>query len=142
MRKKLLSIIAATIILVTCCPIANASDIRPRASEYLSQYTVALTEGDSTGEIKIVYSIIPSRKATVAGLSQIEIYKGNGSYVTTIYGDTTNGLLTTLTTAYCSGTYVYSGASGTSYYAKVTVYGGNTTGSDTRVITTRTVIAP
>ena len=141
-RKRLLSIIATLALFVACCPIAYASDIQPRASEYLSQYTIALTEGDSAGEIKVIYSIIPTRKATVAGLSKIEIYKENGSYVTTIFGNTTNGLLTTLTTAYCSGTYVYSGVSGTSYYAKVTVYGGNATASDTRNITTRTVASP
>ena len=142
MRKKLLSFIVAVMVFATCCPTATASDIQPRASEYLSQYTVTLAKGDSAGEIKVIYSIIPSRKATVAGLSKIEIYKANGAYVTTIYGSKENGLLTELTVAYCSGTYVYSGISGTSYYAKVTVYGGNATASDTRTITTRTVVAP
>ena len=142
MKSRLSLIIIAVIVFVSCCPVASASDVQPRASEYLSQYTVALAEGDSAGEIKVIYSIMPTRRATMAGLSKIEIYTANGSHVTTIYGSTNNGLLTTLTTAYCSGTYVYSGISGISYYAKVTVYGGDATASDTRIITTRTAVAP
>lgn len=139
MKKRLFALTCAIALLISCCTITYATDIQPRASKYLNEYTVALAPGESEGQIKIIYSIIPTSKATVAGLSQIEIYKANGSYVTTIYGSTKNGLLTTLTTAYCSGTYVYSGTPGTSYYAKVTVYGGNSEGWDTRLITTRTV---
>lgn len=141
MKKRLPALFVAIALLISCCHLAGASDIQPRASEYLSAYTVALGPGDNSGEVKLAFSVLATGKMTQMGISKVEIYKSNGSYVTTIYGNTTNKLLGS-STEHHNGNYIYNGVSGTSYYAKVTVYAKDSTGSDSRTVTTATAKAP
>ena len=74
------------------------------------------------------------------GASAIRIYKSDGTYVTRILGTTSNGLLKN-NAASLSGSYTYQGSSGTSYYAVVTFTASNSSGSDSRMITTSTKTA-
>lgn len=140
--KRCLSTLCTIIVLFTfCTQFANAASIQPRASEYLSHYTVALAPGDKSGEVKLGFSVTATGSMTQVGISKVEIYKSSGSHVTTIYGNTVNRLLAS-STDYHIGTYTYSGTSGVSYYAKVTVYAKDSTGSDYRTVTTATAKAP
>lgn len=141
MKKRLPALFVVMALLISCCQLAIASDVQLHASEYLSRYTVALGPGDEKGEVKLGFSILATDTMTQLGISQVEIYKSNGSYVTTIYGNSTNKLLGS-STEHHSGSYIYKGVSGTSYYAKVTVYAKDSTGSDSRTVTTATAKAP
>ena len=141
MKKRLPALFVVLALLISCCQLVSASNIQPRASEYLSRYTVALGSGDETGTVKLAFSVTATNTMTQVGISKVEIYKSNGSYVTTIYGNSTNKLLGS-STEHHSGYYIYNGVSGTSYYAKVTVFAKNSSGSDSRVVTTATAKAP
>ena len=74
------------------------------------------------------------------GVSQIKIYRSNGQYVTTIQGSASNGLLINSNDAH-NDIYTYTGTSGTSYYAVVTVYAYDGSRSDSQEIKTNTVRA-
>ena len=76
------------------------------------------------------------------GALKIEIYKTNEEYVKTIWGNTSNGLLSPRSGRYYSNTYTYEGTPGVSYYAVVTICAGTATDYDTREITTSTERAP
>lgn len=141
MKTRFLAIIMAVVFLFPCYQVVNAASVQPYASQYLSNYIAVLTAGNSSGKVNIAFSVGGTTGTTTVGVQKAMIYKSNGSYVTTVYGSTTNGLLRT-STSYHSGTYTYSGVSGTSYYAVITVYAGNSSGSDTRTVTTNTVKAP
>lgn len=141
MKKRLFSLFCMTLLIVSLITTAKASSIQPYASDYLAKYTIGIGPSSNTGEVVLAYSVVGTGKSTTVGVKKIEVYRSNGSYVTTIIGTTLNGLLRSSTT-YHGGTYTYKGASGTSYYMLVTVYASGSGGSDSRVITTNTVTAP
>ena len=79
---------------------------------------------------------------TSVGATSIKIYTANGDFVKSVTGTSSNGLLDIHTGATYMGAYIFDEAmSGESYYAEVTVYAGNSTGSDSRTLTTRVVEA-
>lgn len=141
MKKRLFSLFCITFLIASLVTTANASSIQPYASDYLAKYTIAMGPGSNTGELLLAYSVVGTGNATTTGIKKIAVYKANGTYVTTIYGSTFNNLLGA-STSYHGGTYTYKGVSGTSYYMLVTVYAGDSYGSDTRTVTTNTVKAP
>lgn len=141
MKKRLLSLLLVSALSVTLITGATASSIQPHASDYLAKYTIATVPGSNTGEVILAYTVVGTGSSTTVGVKKIEVYRSNGSYVTTITGTTSNGLLRS-STSYHGGTYTYKGVSGTSYYMVVTVYASNSSGSDSRVITTNTSKAP
>ena len=118
--KKLIACFLACIMMFSCCVGALAvTEDMMRASISISSTTATLGTGVNSGEVKITYQVRASKTASPIGASSIAIYKSDGSYVTTIRGTTSNGLMANSTTSK-SGTYTYKGTSGTSYYAKVT----------------------
>ena len=141
MKKRVVLTLLSVVAVVCSCSRVRAATVQPRASAYLSRYIATLSEGNAPGQLNIAFSVTASRVMTKVGVSRIDIYRSNGTYVTSINGSTANGLLA-LSTMHHSGTYTYNGISGVSYYAIVTVYAGDTTGSDTRTVTTNTVKAP
>lgn len=142
MRKRIVQILLVFAIVVASLPDVYASgDVTPYASNYLNRYLVTLVSGDSSGEVVLSFSIRGMDKMSLLGVSKVEIYRSNGVHVTTIPGNTTNGLLGS-SVAYHSGMYTYRGAAGASYYAVVTVYASNSSGSDSRIVTTNTAKAP
>lgn len=141
MKKRLLSLLLVSVLSVTLITGASANSIQPHASDYLAKYTIAIGPGSNTGEVVLAYSVVGTGRSTTVGVKKVEVYRSNGSYVTTIVGTTANGFLRSSTT-YHGGTYTYKGVSGTSYYMVVTVYASNSNGSDSRVITTNTAKAP
>ncbi len=104
----------------------------------ISGYNASLKVGTGKGAVKISYTVTSSKPAKTIGVSKIEIYKSNGTKVTTITGTVANGLLRE-SAGTKTGTYTYRGTSGESYYAKVTLYVACESGSDSRTVTTKTV---
>lgn len=141
MKKRLFSLFCITLLITSLVTTAKAGSIQPYASDYLAKYTIAMGPGSNAGELLLAYSVVGTGNATTTGIKKLDVYKANGTYVTTIYGTTSNKLLRS-SSSYNSGTYTYKGVSGTSYYMLVTVYAGDSYGSDTRTVTTNTVKAP
>jgi len=137
MIKRRISMILAVVLLLGCMVMpVSAATANSKASLYLSTYR-ALISGAS-GKLEIGYTVGSGSIMTSIGVSEIKIYKSNGSLMTTVTGTTKNGLLVS-NTDFHSDVYTYYGAVGTSYYAVVTVIASCSGGSDTRTITTKTV---
>lgn len=111
------------------------------SSAYIMSTSASVTQGSSTGQIKVHYSITGTSTMATLGASKIEVYKSNGTLYKTITGSFANGLLKQ-NGLVASGTYAVSCVSGSTYYCKVTLYAGNSSGSDSRIIITGTVTAP
>jgi hypothetical protein len=141
MKRTFTFVLALTMVLTCCSGAALAATFSPQASLTLSYYEVVLLAGSKSGEIRINYDVGASKLADSLGVSSIEIYKSNGSYVTTITGTTSNGLVRNNSSSHM-GVYSYIGTSGVSYYAKVTVFATVGSVSDSRTVTTSTVKAP
>ena len=136
--KKMSLLLSVVLLSLLICPIAAQA----RASESISDYKVDVGEGDKRGEISIGFMVRATASFSKLGALKIEIYKANGDYVKTIWGNTSNGLLSPRSGRYYSNTYTYEGTPGVSYYAVVTICAGTATDYDTREITTSTERAP
>ena len=136
--KKASIILAA---LLSCLLIAPTF-AQARASEYIAFSTAIASPGDERGEVNIEFSVRTEKVLSKIGALKIEIYRSNGSYVTTIWGSTSIGLLSPKSGCIYAATYPYKGTPGVSYYAVVTLCAGTATDYDTREITTSTVRAP
>lgn len=130
-----LSVFLAAIVI---CGIAKAN---VTASEYLAQYGAALVAVDETGQYDIYYDVTSVGSCDSLGVSQIKIYRDDGTYITTITGSTNNGLIREDHFSH-TGTYRNYGISGKYYYAVVTVFAERDGGSDSRDITTNTIKVP
>lgn len=112
------------------------------ASEYLSSYGGYIEQGTtSTGSLVINFTVAGVEPSDRIGVSQIIIYKANGSRVATIQGSVSNGLLRENALIHMSS-YSYNGQPGVSYYAVLTMYAERDGGSDSRTYTTNTCAAP
>ena len=141
--KRVFSVILAVMLFVTCCggTALAANEIEPYASPTLAYYDVELLVGDSRGMLWIDFDVTASKLADSVGIKEIKIYKSNVTYVTTITGTTSNGLVLNNNNLHV-GTYEYKGISGTSYYAEVTVFATVGSITDSRTVTTSTEEAP
>ena len=139
MIKKVISLFVAISIFVMLFALPVAADTR--SSAYILRTSALLRAGASNGKIQLDYSITGRDTMDVLGVSKIVVYRSNGTVYATYNGSVANGLLqqNILTN---SGTHTIYGVSGTTYYCKVTFYAGNSTGSDSKTITTGTVTAP
>lgn len=142
MKKRFTSFMLFFALSLTfCTATASASDVTPYASKILGICTVGAGSGNNPGELKINYEVRSDVTADSIGVASIKIYKSDGTYVTTISGTPSNGLIRYMTDWH-KGTYTYTGASGASYYAEVTVAAAAGSLYDSRTITTNTVKAP
>lgn len=140
MRKRILSFLTAlTLVLSLCGVYAMAAEAR--ASLTLSSYLAKVEAGDNSGEIKVIYDVCANSEADLVGISLLKIYKSNGILVDTITGTEDNGLLDSNAFRHRSK-YIYSGESGVTYYAAVTVYAKIGSNSDTGKIVTNSAKAP
>ena len=112
-----------------------------RASPTLNAYSAIITKGSSTGKIVITYDVAANTIADSVGVSSMKIYKSDGSYVTTITATSLNGFTDSGVMSH-RNSYTYTGTSGTSYYAEVTVFATIKGVTDSRTVTTNTVKAP
>lgn len=112
--------------------------IVPFSSTCITGYNAYMSPGDQAGTLKINYTVSSSKQAKTIGVSRIDIYKSNGVKVTTITGSVANGLLREFAGTK-TGSYVYRGTAGTTYYAKVTLQAVCGTERDSRTVTTEKV---
>lgn len=140
--KKLTLIITCLVLLLTAtCQMASATENSTHASLYLDNYVAFLYQGArGTGIIDIEFDVTATRISDYVGVSQIEIYESDDTYVTTIDGSVDNGLLRE-DASIIAGNYYYTGTIGKSYYAVLTMYAERDGGSDSKLFTTNTVTA-
>lgn len=136
--KKISLVLSVILLCLLICPIAAQA----RASESILSYKIDVEEGDERGEISIGFTVRATASFPKIGALKIAIHKANGEYVKTIWGNTSNGLLSPNSGRYYSNTYIYKGTPGVSYYAEVTICAGTATNYDTRMVKTPVVCAP
>lgn len=139
-KKRFLSIMLVLSLLLSICSV-TATAVEPRASTTLLCYTAKVTQGTSAGEVEISYDVEANKRASQVGVSSIEIYKADDTYVTTITGTVDNDLIRENASRHRSS-YIYTGQSGVYYYAVVTVTATIGSDTDSRDFTTSTVQAP
>lgn len=137
-RNRVLCLVLAVILALSLCGGVLAA---PKASTTLFAYGVWAYTGENSGELDIDYEVQANYRADSLGISTLEIYKSDGTYVTTIYGNTTNRLMAT-NKADINRTYTYKGDPGTTYYAVATVEATIGSDYDYRYVTTNTATTP
>lgn len=137
-KKWITNLVMLSIVLVLLCSIAGANT---KASDYLTQYSTALFASKTKGYYDIFFDVTATDTSDSLGVSQVKIYKSDGTYITTIKGTTENGLVREGSFSH-TGVYTRAGVSGNSYYAEVTIFAKRGGGSDSRTITTNTVRVP
>ena len=89
------------------------------ASDYLRSYDASLSTGSRSGQLNLQFSASARDSMSSIGISSVAVYTTGGSYVKTINGSTSNGLM-------ASGSYSHRGAysisvtPGQEYYLRLT----------------------
>lgn len=134
-KKKAFVFTSLVLLIASLCQAAAAVEISPRASDYLDNYGAYLYQGDSSGAVRVEFTVSANEKADRVGVSKLSIYKGDGTYITSVTGTVANGLLREGSKAHM-GEYTYYGEPNEVYYMVLTMYAGFKGGSDTRLYTT------
>lgn len=131
---KLISVILVIVFLVGAPVYALAAEAR--ASAWLSGYGASVV-ASGNGKIKVEFTVVGTGTMAKLGASIIYIYKSDGTRIATISHATEgNEYMMGYNTAFHSGSVPYSGVAGQKYYAVVTFYAKNSSGSDYRNYTT------
>lgn len=147
--KRVLSFaltIAFAISLCVCSveafPLMDESIAPMRASDYFSYYSAAAT-GGTEGDVAISIGIRATKTMSSIGATKIVIQEKDGNRWKEAYtktGTIYNGLLNSDASSYW-GSYTYSGTSGKTYRAIVTLCAKDSSGGDSRTVTTNSVVA-
>lgn len=140
MKKRLFSLILALMTITSLSGPASAVELAPYSNSSIDYATATASTGSNSGEIKIIFDVSATGTASTIGISTIRVYASNGYLVRTLSGSTQNGLLKSNAHRYNS-TYIYSGASGTSYYAEITFTATVNGVKDSLTVTTNTAKA-
>ena len=136
--KKISVILVAAIASLLLCPVLAQA----RYSVYINSYAAKASKGDIQGTVNFDFSVRATKNVSKIGALKIEIHQANGGYITTIWGNTANGLLSSKNCQVYGYNYLHKGTPGMSYYAVITLCAGPATNYDTREVTTETVRAP
>ena len=142
--KRTIAFIAMLAMSIACVgPVYAANSVnKPEASPTLISYAVWLEPGTKSGELRVTFDVTAAGRADRLGVSYFEIHKAsNGELVDTVYGTTSNGLVSSgFSYTY---TYSYTGATpGVKYYAVVSVFAEILPDFDSRTLRTVSVEAP
>lgn len=118
----------------------TAFGVESRVSEYISSFSATITK-TKDGDLAVSYSVSGSKKMDSIGVCRIEIEWYNGSHWTTEEIYTSNDLLDLQASNATSsrGQFIHTPEKSGSYRALVTVYARDANGSDSRVVTTKSV---
>lgn len=139
MTKKVLCTFALILIAATLFS-TFAFAAEPRASAYIANRSASIT-AQGGGTIKITFTITATGTMTMLGAQTIDLYDSDG-YVTTFrYTNPTYAHMMGYSDYYYGNSITYDGTSGETYYAVVSFYAGNSSGSDAKLYTTYSVTA-
>lgn len=134
--KKMTFVFASLVLLIaSLCQAAAAVELSPRASHYLDNYGAYLYQGDASGSVRVEFTVSANEKADRVGVSNLSVYKADGTFVASVKGSVANGLLGEGYKTY-PGVYTYYGQPNTVYYMVLTMYAEFDGGSDSRLYTT------
>lgn len=134
-KKMALVFTSLVLLIASLCQVAAAIEISPRASLYLDGYGAYLYQGNVSGSIRVEFTVSGTRKSDLVGVSKLSIYKGDGTFVTSVKGTVANGLLAKDLKVH-AGAYTYYGEANEVYYMELTMYAERDGGSDSRLYTT------
>lgn len=134
-KKMALVFTSLVLLIASLCQAAGAIEVSPRASYYLDNYGASLYQGDASGSVIVEFTVSANEKADRVGVSRLSVYKGDGTYVTSITGSVANGLLKENVKTHLGG-YTYYGEPNEVYYMVLTMYAERNGGSDSRRYTT------
>lgn len=142
MKKTVKKFAALVVALALCIGTATAA---VQSSWYLNAYCAWLSAGDN-GEISVVVDVLATTYMDEVGASRIQLLEsqdGGESWTTVkIYLKSLHPeMVDTDTYIYYDVPMTYAGTPGYQYYAIVTIYAGDSTGSDTRYYQTSIVTA-
>lgn len=112
------------------------------ASNYLNSYAATLYSEGITGQLELSYQVYAKNYMTSVGVYKIVVRNSNGTIYKTIWGSTANGLLASNAWYHCDDYTITGLVSGNTYYCSVTVIAENSSGGDTRTVTTSLVTCP
>lgn len=110
------------------------------SSDYLESYYASLSTGNSAGKLSLDFSARARGSVKTIGISSIAVYTADGSYVKTISGSTSNGLLASQTISH-EGTYTINVTPGQAYYLRLTFAARTANSGDSKPYTTNTATA-
>lgn len=137
--KKTTRYLTLLLVLALMLPTAAmATEYKPMSSAYLSSYNAYIQPGGN-GKVSVCYSVNSATTMTDVGATTIllqesadgKVWTAVASYSSSVYPH-----MLAHNTPMCNTDVSYSGVAGRYYKASVTVYAGNSTGSDSRVIWT------
>ena len=146
--KRITASFLLTCLLSSMCSVFSIAAYYPpddsESSEYLSSYSVAAV-AESDGIIAVTVDVTAVVNASEIGATDIYIYEGNSSNgiftcVAHYSSDDNSNMLGTGYFYYRTAVR-HQGTIGKYYFANVYVYAGNSTGGDTRIEPTNTVVA-
>lgn len=130
MKKLNIIALLLSFVMLLCisAPAAYIPPDSPDASAYIADYSAKVINGGN-GVLKVSFDVTGTATMAKLGASAISIYKSNGTYVTTMWWlDSGRGGMMGSNTIYHGDTEsIYVGAG--SYYAVVTFYAKNSSGS-------------
>lgn len=143
MKKRILSLLCALVMILSVPVVACAADAEPRASYYFS-FTDVRAYAEDNGRILIEIDVNATHTMQEVGASYVHIYEqqSDGDYeavYTFSKEDYPNLIWTNSTCAYVDVTY--QGTIGKKYYALVGCYAKDSNGAETLYDTTRVVTA-
>ena len=110
------------------------------ASDYLQDYNASLSTGSRSGQLSLSFYASACDSMSTIGVSSIAVYTAGGSYVKSISGSASNGLLASRSYSH-DGTYSISVAPGQEYYLRLTFVARDSYSGDSKSYTTNTAIA-
>lgn len=137
MSKRILRSISVILVIVflVSTPV-HAMAAEARASAWFTGYGASIV-ASGNGKINVEFRVVGTGTMTMLGVSYIHIYKSDGTRVAKILSSTKgNEYMMKSNTAFHTGSVPYSGVAGQKYYAVVTFFAKNSSGSDTRSYTT------
>ena len=145
MRKRIISGLLAVLLLLALVPFSGfAAEEEPeaeRSSSYLNSCMAILYATGTTGKLTLEFDVTATGFMTRVGVYSIVVRNNDGTIHSTVWGSTANGLLKA-NAWYHAGEYTLNLTSGNTYYCTVIFIARDSTGSDTRKITTSRVVCP
>ena len=135
-RSIVLTFCMVLMISLFCGPVKAAT----YSSDYLKSYNASLSTGDCSGQLNLQFSASARNPMSSLGISSVAVYTAEGSYVKTINGSTSNGLMASDSYSH-RGAYSISVTPGQEYYLRLTFVARDSYSGDSKSYTTNTAMA-
>ena len=143
MKRKLFSLLCALVVMIGLPAEGLATEIEPRASDYIS-YTYVRAVAVGFGKVQIEVNVNATRMMEEVGAEVIYIYKQNSSGTYDLVYTYENSVYPQMIVENSFFGYVdvtYRGAVGCRYFAAVGCYAKDSNGSETLFFDTNSVLA-